>query len=539
MTKAKKGLIITLFAAMMVFAFGATSAFAAEGVTYTGKWINDYAQVEVTDSTGFTYTYNTTREFQTNGKVVAYVDQDTSVSWHVPTKAELSKEYYDFNYAQPADSSGAIKSVYLNGGYIKGQATRVLFSAPNYVTEATKTITANPVKLSTLENGGTWEAEFVGDEDYEYESIEDQIFTLSLDVKYNTHGDAERNPVYIGQIPAKEVKVLKRAPEYTDIKFYQDKIDGAAAVKNNLWTYDGNEHTLVASEVEGFTVTWAEYNKTTGEYDAVGACPVVKDVMAKRIQVKATISWVTTTTTGSSTTTTTNTHDEVFTLKVDTAAPTPKYAFAPGNDGTSSYTLTAAQAADPTAWVVLDNGDIDADKEELKAVFNELYTVKVTKNAIDENIQEWTFGTVDDFDAALEASEKAHETLFANYGIMAKKGLVAGANNKVRVTVVDTNYDEINFTNAPNMTYKVKKAKKLKKTKSFTVAAVAKSGKTVTYTIDSPSKKIAINAATGKVTVKKGLKKGSYKVIVKAHTEAGNGYQAGYAERALTIKIKK
>jgi len=44
MIKAKKGLIITLFAAMMVFAFGATSVFATDDTGYT--WSSKCATVD-------------------------------------------------------------------------------------------------------------------------------------------------------------------------------------------------------------------------------------------------------------------------------------------------------------------------------------------------------------------------------------------------------------------------------------------------------------------------------------------------------------
>jgi hypothetical protein len=107
----------------------------------------------------------------------------------------------------------------------------------------------------------------------------------------------------------------------------------------------------------------------------------------------------------------------------------------------------------------------------------------------------------------------------------------------VHFTTAASKFDHIYFTEAPNMTYKYKVIKK--KAKSFTVAAVADSGKTVTYKIDSPSKKITIDSATGKIKVAKKLKKGTYKVKVYAMTAAGEGYYAESVDRTLTIKIKK
>ena len=47
------------------------------------------------------------------------------------------------------------------------------------------------------------------------------------------------------------------------------------------------------------------------------------------------------------------------------------------------------------------------------------------------------------------------------------------------------------------------------------------------------------NNKAGKITVKKGLKKGTYKVTVKAKTAAGNGYKAASEKQTYVIKIKK
>jgi hypothetical protein len=97
--------------------------------------------------------------------------------------------------------------------------------------------------------------------------------------------------------------------------------------------------------------------------------------------------------------------------------------------------------------------------------------------------------------------------------------------------------DHIYFTEAPvKVTYKAKALKK--KAKSFSVAAVADSGKTVTYKMNSSSKKIKIDSATGKITVAKKTKKGTYKLKVYAMTEAGSGYAAAYTYQPMQITVK-
>ena len=82
---------------------------------------------------------------------------------------------------------------------------------------------------------------------------------------------------------------------------------------------------------------------------------------------------------------------------------------------------------------------------------------------------------------------------------------------------------------------------KLKKTKTLAVSKViafTKNGQgKMTYTKSSGSKKITINKTTGKVTVKKGLKKGTYKVKVKVKA-AGNANYKASAVKTVTFKVK-
>ena len=79
-----------------------------------------------------------------------------------------------------------------------------------------------------------------------------------------------------------------------------------------------------------------------------------------------------------------------------------------------------------------------------------------------------------------------------------------------------------------------KKAQSLKVTKLIKVTRKGQ-GK-LSYAKTSGNKKITINKKTGKVTVKKGLKKGTYKVKVKV-TASGNAKYKKTA-KAVTFKVK-
>lgn len=79
-----------------------------------------------------------------------------------------------------------------------------------------------------------------------------------------------------------------------------------------------------------------------------------------------------------------------------------------------------------------------------------------------------------------------------------------------------------------------KKAQSIAKTKAF---SVLKPQGAVTFKKASGNKKITVSSA-GKVTVKKGLKKGNYKITVNV-TAAGNGnYAKATAKVTLTVTVK-
>ena len=88
-------------------------------------------------------------------------------------------------------------------------------------------------------------------------------------------------------------------------------------------------------------------------------------------------------------------------------------------------------------------------------------------------------------------------------------------------------------------TAKVKFSKvKDQKLKVSKVIKVVKKGQgTVTYAKKSGSKKIIIDKKTGKVTVKKGLKKGTYKVKVKVKAKGNANYKSAVRTLTFTVKV--
>ena len=101
-------------------------------------------------------------------------------------------------------------------------------------------------------------------------------------------------------------------------------------------------------------------------------------------------------------------------------------------------------------------------------------------------------------------------------------------------------YKEANTLSVSGKTAKVKKKKVKKKTQYLSVYKVLKfrsTGQgTKTYKKISGNKKITINSKSGKVTVKKKLKKGTYKVRVRVRASGNETYAP--IEKTVTFKIK-
>jgi hypothetical protein len=369
---------------------------------------------------------------------------------------------------------------------------------------------------------------------------------------------------------------------------------------NTTFTYDGEAHSVVSNSVSGYTVTYATLNAATGKYEGDSAeCPTVTNVGDVK-KVKATISWTETTSDGTTTTTVKKSISDTFTMSVigahQAAGSMPAFQFDGNGDvvskslisnnvpsvnnvGTSYiYTVADGEQYDATKWID-PVGLVGASKEKavvanetaLMDFFNDFYTVKTSKKAAYPDYEFLSIEKKEDkeFDkATFTALKTKHATLLKNFLGFSDATLkdmtytqfksyvadpVEGAQKGAAyfysepepepepTPVVEDKDDDINFTGVTKTIYsgkKVIKKGKLKKTKSFVVSAAADSGKEVKYVGSSTDKKITVSS-TGKVTVKKGLKKGTYKVKVTAKTVAGDGYKAAKATETYTIVIKK
>lgn len=131
-------------------------------------------------------------------------------------------------------------------------------------------------------------------------------------------------------------------------------------------------------------------------------------------------------------------------------------------------------------------------------------------------------------------------------GTVTKKATLTEAGTKIYKCTVcgKTIKTETIAKNKFSVKAKMPTVKYLKlKNKNQTIAiknamVVSKAQGTVTYTKSSGNKNITINKKTGKITVKKGLSKGNYKVKIKVKASGNANYKAATKTVTVTIKVK-
>jgi hypothetical protein len=561
MIKAKKGLLIALFAAMMVFAFGATSAFATvSGVDPEDvSWNAPY----YTQATYDGQTYVATQYFSSDGLTAAVVpdlEDATGKAIHV--------YFYDFTGATITSANPISYENYvgMNGNH-EGQVAITMKKPENAISE-TGSATArlalrghepffeyNAVNLTIKtdtnlsEDGGEAAIEAVVTT---YGSQTGQIMT-------DSDADTYVDPILVGEIAPKTVTVNAMAGEGADWTVMNGKTeiawtweDGYGDAYFSGLKYDGNENTVVAKDRYNWSKKYQVRNEKTGKWSDVDAI-TYQHATGEWIDYRAVYSR---TKADGSVEVDSNHYLSLYVGSAE--APSWKWTFgAKATDWTqAAYKLSAEQAADPSKFIVFDNGlDADVDYDTIKAYFDETYEITSETSAVDANLTKWTAKQKALTTADMKALNKKYEQFLADYGLGVEVPDEASDAEQYRLTkagaedvnveiegsaVINSKDDIVDITFAPTTkTIHVKKAKALKKAKSFTVEATSKSGNAVTYVLKTPSKKISIDPATGKVTIKNGLKKGTYKIKVTARTEAGNGYKAAQDVANITIKIKK
>ena len=198
--------------------------------------------------------------------------------------------------------------------------------------------------------------------------------------------------------------------------------------------------------------------------------------------------------------------------------------------------IKIAKAELMQAWRTLEPVD-KAAAAELKA-YTEAYDALVEKlidvyNNVTPNKAVYTTSSYAGFQAAIddaealledtEATSNALTTAKTNI-LLAQKALVKKAANTMTVK-------------ATVKKFSVKKVKAGKKV--FKAITVKKPVGTVTYKKAGGSAKLTVNAKNGKITLKKGTKKGTYKIKVSVKAAGNDNYKAAAKTVTVTVKVVK
>lgn len=103
---------------------------------------------------------------------------------------------------------------------------------------------------------------------------------------------------------------------------------------------------------------------------------------------------------------------------------------------------------------------------------------------------------------------------------------------------VNSNNNIKNQTIKSTTSKKISEKKVKKKAQSFKLSAKSTSGIKVQYKLVKKNRNIKFASSSGKVTVKKGTKKGTYKIKVKMTVSENNYYKSYSTIKTITIKVK-
>ena len=335
------------------------------------------------------------------------------------------------------------------------------------------------------------------------------------------------NEWLVGGVSAtKTITVKAEEATFADVQIDVDKITknspSATAAFAKTPVYDGATHKIVTSSVDGITVAWKLQDNTTKKYN---------DATSIEFKDAGTYNFAAVLTNKSGTSQT------YYKSVVVSPAGQVSVGFEQAGysiSGTEFDPWDFVEVTAPTGASDELKKAVAADKAALKEAVKSVCEITQTPDKYDAEEINLKLATKSDYDA--DAFFKANKALFANFV----------ANAQPFSALTDTAYIEINqggkrdditFEGIVNKTFKAKKkTKKLAKKQTFTVSATADSGKAISYYMTSSTPKITINKTTGKITVKKGLKKGTYTLKIKAKTAAGLGYRA--AKETVTVKVK-
>ena len=521
----RKKLFAVIMSAMMMITFMPSMAFAAETYTVVPySWNTDLTTVKVTNAAKTkTYTVSTTKELQTStnkGMIKLEPQKDHS---DLETATLEPMYYYDMSLMT---IGGKLKYSEYDSSIVKGTGllTNDLDLSANSSQTAVEFTFKAPTDDKTNAKATASVTKLVNTDVTIYkpnynakDNFNDQTLPLSVMFKYCLSSDAvttlqpdgtATKPYRINSFAGKSIKITAEKVNLATLNAKAFKVGKTEVGTNGRFevTYNGAEQQLAMANLPDVTVAYKLYNVEKGMYEEV-ANPVVKEAGTYEFTAQAT----------------------------------------KGTEKSPEVALT----------VVVKPAKIQVGFVPAASTFVEVYkgsNYKVRELVKFTNIAGTT--TSDAYKAtaaALVADKAAIDTWFdTNYevkldgvalAIAPKEGVVVAKLKNFDVTeVFSGTLKEVeikkNDVTACNQTktFHVKNAKALKAKKTFKLKGDTCDFGSLTYVKKNGNGKIAV-AKDGKVTVKKGLKKGTYTVKIKVKAVCTDA-ASGYVTDTKTLKVK-
>ena len=557
----RKKLFAVIMSAMMMITFMPSMAFAADtvvwgdkcaslsvnGASYTVKRVWDPATGSITASVD-TSAYGPGITLPTDTRT--FYDLDSAVI--EPTYSTMNTTQFTDLFGNPATAPAKT-------------AVTVKLTAPNYCSNYDGLSAGAKVKAGVnLAGVATLTVDTPA---YDVEKqFENQTFTIKatatpvLDATAVVYGGANLTKTFTVQpiLPANASAVAILIDGKTALTSASAPIDLEGYVD-----YDAAEHTVAIQKAPGFTAAYQVWNAEKGLWEDVD---VIKATNVGTVDAKVTVK------------NSNNTADVVtkriqfdidpvdvefrFDEKGLTASDT--YYFEVSDDyKTVDYVKaypdnlwgSSATAPEHFAYDKACKAAVKANQALLMEYFNDFYEIETQDGMfpVASTSTKATMAVIKAKDlTALTVAEK--DALVAKYGTLLKNFdvsnvtrnnitttsymLSAGTGDYAYFVVVpNTKTNDVDFIGSATKKVHIKNAAKIKKAKTVTIKADAL-GVAPKFKKLSGNSKIKV-AASGKVTLKKGLKKGTYKVKVKAYSPEGKGYKYAKATRTYTIKVVK
>jgi hypothetical protein len=528
-----KSVVAVLLAVMMIFTFMPTMAFA-DTQAANGVWNDTFTQYQIGGQGAW---YAVVPHLAQNGDPLGYNWRDYRESgMQVSTYNNDTAYFYDLKGAKVTanaqDAAGNISRENYNRLVSDGLALGV-----NVYVKSDGA--ANGFATDTVTEHTNWTARVTGD------PIEENFNgnkTVTLPVSFTVTGSSVAGLSY--SVPALLNAELSLTLNVVDtitpsIIWVVDGLEPTQEgyVAPTALKYTGADHTVAIKDFDGYTAKYEKYNSTAAKWETVDSI-TIKDRAKTYTQYRASLV---------KNGTTTAAYGPVTVTPQIAQTNAPEFTW-DEFDTYTGYSIANGTEYDPASFVVVKTqllksdanyknnvAAIKANETELLAYFNDFYTVEKTTTKADPSTEKLSIEKKTLTSAETKELNKKYEQLLLNFA-------EPDYDNTDAYVTVKTEENNIDITAISSVTYsgsKTTKAGKLKANKTITVKAVADSGEAVSFKlVDAPSK-ITINKKTGKITVKKGLKKGTYKFYVRAQVKASKGWTGATEYHTIKVYVKK